>query len=101
MCLSGLDIVENGITIIRDHFGRNSGEAFVQFSSQEAADEALQRDREFMGSRSDVDTQITFIYHVWPNGRFSYEQTRPSLGSSQLIDCCLYLQIHRGVSQQK
>lgn len=62
MCLSGLDIVENGISIIRDHFGRNSGEAFVQFSSHEAADEALQRDREFMGSRSDVDTQITFLH---------------------------------------
>lgn len=61
MCLSGLDIVENGITIIRDHFGRNSGEAFVQFSSQEAADEALQRDREFMGNRSAVVNQITFI----------------------------------------
>ncbi|XP_028433886.1 G-rich sequence factor 1 isoform X2 [Perca flavescens] len=48
---SGLDIVQNGITVVTDHKGRNSGEAFVQFSSQEAADEALQRDREVIGNR--------------------------------------------------
>ncbi|XP_045931489.1 G-rich sequence factor 1 isoform X2 [Micropterus dolomieu] len=48
---SGLDIVENGITIVMDHKGRNSGEGFVRFSSQEAADEALRRDREVIGNR--------------------------------------------------
>lgn len=51
LCLSGLDIVENGITFVTDRRGRNSGEAFVQFASQEAADEALQRDREIIGNR--------------------------------------------------
>lgn len=49
--LPDLDIVENGITIITDHAGRNSGEAFVQFSSKEAAEKALQRDREVLGDR--------------------------------------------------
>lgn len=48
---SGLDIVENGVTIITDRQGRNSGEAFVQFSSAEAATKALQRDRDVMGHR--------------------------------------------------
>ncbi|KAM4577207.1 G-rich sequence factor 1 [Odontesthes bonariensis] len=48
---SGLDLVENGITIVRDFRGRNSGEAFVQFTSQEAADEALKKDRELIGHR--------------------------------------------------
>uniref|UniRef100_A0A3Q1GEI9 G-rich RNA sequence binding factor 1 n=1 Tax=Acanthochromis polyacanthus TaxID=80966 RepID=A0A3Q1GEI9_9TELE len=48
---SGLDIVQNGITIVTDAKGRKSGEAFVQFTSQEAADEALQRDRDLIGSR--------------------------------------------------
>ncbi|XP_068576767.1 G-rich sequence factor 1 [Cebidichthys violaceus] len=48
---SGLDIMENGITVVTDRKGRNSGEAFVQFSSHEAADEALQRDREVIGNR--------------------------------------------------
>ncbi|KAM7391125.1 hypothetical protein PAMP_021839 [Pampus punctatissimus] len=48
---SGLDIVENGINIFTDNRGRRSGEAIVQFSSQEAADEALQKDREIMGNR--------------------------------------------------
>lgn len=48
---SDLDIVENGITIVTDRKGRNSGEAFVQFSSQEAAVKALQRDRDVIGNR--------------------------------------------------
>ncbi|XP_056135535.1 G-rich sequence factor 1 [Lampris incognitus] len=48
---SGLDIVENGVTIILNHRGRNSGEAYVQFASQVMADEALQRDREVIGNR--------------------------------------------------
>ncbi|XP_062237245.1 G-rich sequence factor 1 [Platichthys flesus] len=48
---SGLDIAENGITVVTDHRGRNSGEAFVQFASQEAADGALQRDRDVIGNR--------------------------------------------------
>ncbi|XP_056274228.1 G-rich sequence factor 1 [Pseudoliparis swirei] len=48
---SGLDIVEDGITVVLDHKARNSGEAFVQFSSNEAAGEALQRHREVIGNR--------------------------------------------------
>ena len=47
----GLDIVQDGITIVRDLKGRNSGEAFVRFASQDMADEALQRDRGHIGSR--------------------------------------------------
>uniref|UniRef100_A0A3B4ZDU5 G-rich RNA sequence binding factor 1 n=1 Tax=Seriola lalandi dorsalis TaxID=1841481 RepID=A0A3B4ZDU5_SERLL len=43
---SGLDIMKNGITLIKDHRGRKSGDGFVQFSSQESASQALQRDRE-------------------------------------------------------
>ncbi|KAM7018100.1 G-rich sequence factor 1 [Tautogolabrus adspersus] len=48
---SGLDILQNGITIVKNLKGRNSGEAYVQFSSQEAANKALQRDREVIGNR--------------------------------------------------
>ena len=51
LCLSGLKIVEKGITIVPDHLGRNSGEAFVQFASEEAADYALLRDKENIGNR--------------------------------------------------
>lgn len=54
---SGLDIVENGVTIITDYLGRNSGEAFVQFSSQEAAKEALQRNRDVIGQRLDAHAE--------------------------------------------
>ncbi|XP_061674592.1 G-rich sequence factor 1 [Syngnathoides biaculeatus] len=48
---SGLEIMEKGITMVINSRGRRSGEAFVWFSSQEAADEALQRDRELIGNR--------------------------------------------------
>lgn len=48
---SGLDIVQNGITIVKDHQGRNSGQAFVEFTSQQAFEEALRKDREMMGHR--------------------------------------------------
>uniref|UniRef100_A0A3P8WZ67 Uncharacterized LOC103397816 n=1 Tax=Cynoglossus semilaevis TaxID=244447 RepID=A0A3P8WZ67_CYNSE len=46
----GLNIVENGITFITDRRGRPT-EAYVQFPSQREADEALQRDKEFIGNR--------------------------------------------------
>lgn len=48
---SGLDIVQNGITIVTDHLGRNSGQAYVEFTSQEALEEALRKDREMIGNR--------------------------------------------------
>ncbi|XP_036792471.1 G-rich sequence factor 1 isoform X1 [Oncorhynchus mykiss] len=48
---SGLDVMEDGVTLVTDHRGRNSGEAYVQFLSQEQADEALTRDREVIGNR--------------------------------------------------
>ncbi|XP_034072503.1 G-rich sequence factor 1 [Gymnodraco acuticeps] len=48
---SGLEIVRSGITFIQNHKGKPSGEALVQFSSKEAAEEALQKDRELIGER--------------------------------------------------
>lgn len=43
--------MEDGVTIILDRKGRNSGEAFVQFATKEMAEEALKKDREDMGNR--------------------------------------------------
>ncbi|CAB1322503.1 unnamed protein product [Coregonus sp. 'balchen'] len=48
---SGLDVVDDGVTLVTDHRGRNSGEAYVQFLTQEQADKALTRDREVIGNR--------------------------------------------------
>ncbi|XP_043530409.1 G-rich sequence factor 1 [Chiloscyllium plagiosum] len=48
---AGLEIVEDGVTITRDHRGRNTGDAFVQFVSQEVAEQALTKDRQIIGSR--------------------------------------------------
>ncbi len=43
--------MEDGVTIVLDRKGRNSGDAFVQFATKEMADEALKKDREVMGNR--------------------------------------------------
>lgn len=51
--------MENGITMVTNSRGRKSGEAFVQFTSQEAADEALQRDREIIGNRQEAAETLT------------------------------------------
>ncbi|XP_067294431.1 G-rich sequence factor 1 [Pseudorasbora parva] len=48
---SGLDIVEDGITIVLNRKGRNSGDAFVQFATKEIAEKALKKDREVIGNR--------------------------------------------------
>ncbi|KAI5613113.1 G-rich sequence factor 1 isoform X1 [Silurus asotus] len=49
--IRGLNIVKDGITLVMDRWGRSSGDAFVQFATQEMADEALKKDREIIGSR--------------------------------------------------
>lgn len=68
---SGLDIVENGITIVTNSRGRNSGQAFVQFSSQEAAKEALERDRELIGNRyiEVFPSRLDEIHSTWRRRR--------------------------------
>lgn len=85
---SGLDIVENGVTIITNRQGRNSGEAFVQFSSPEAATRALERDRDMMG-------------HRWARLHRDLDSSLSVSPPSSTSGCRPCLQIHRGVSQQK
>uniref|UniRef100_A0A2K6K0W2 RRM domain-containing protein n=1 Tax=Rhinopithecus bieti TaxID=61621 RepID=A0A2K6K0W2_RHIBE len=46
---SGLEIVPNGITLPVDLQGRSTGEAFVQFASQEIAEKALKKHKERIG----------------------------------------------------
>ncbi|XP_069508784.1 heterogeneous nuclear ribonucleoprotein H isoform X2 [Ambystoma mexicanum] len=48
---SGLEIVPNGITLPVDFQGRSTGEAFVQFASQEIAEKALKKHKERIGHR--------------------------------------------------
>ncbi|CAH2301481.1 G-rich sequence factor 1 isoform X2 [Pelobates cultripes] len=48
---SGLDIADEGITFVLDQRGRKSGEAFVQFLTQEHADQALLKHKQEIGSR--------------------------------------------------
>uniref|UniRef100_A0A671LPD3 Heterogeneous nuclear ribonucleoprotein H-like n=1 Tax=Sinocyclocheilus anshuiensis TaxID=1608454 RepID=A0A671LPD3_9TELE len=48
---AGLEIVPNGITLPVDFQGRSTGEAFVQFASQEIAKKALKKHKERIGHR--------------------------------------------------
>lgn len=83
---SGLDIVEDGITIVINFRGRKTGEAFVQFVSQEVANQALQRDRELIGTRyievyscSSEDVQSTLKKRLSPQAvSQSADRTSPS-----------------------
>uniref|UniRef100_A0A8C5VV14 RRM domain-containing protein n=1 Tax=Microcebus murinus TaxID=30608 RepID=A0A8C5VV14_MICMU len=48
---SGLEIMPNGITLPVDFQGRSTGEAFMQFASQEIAEKALKKHKERIGHR--------------------------------------------------
>ncbi|KAJ3588668.1 hypothetical protein NHX12_009522, partial [Muraenolepis orangiensis] len=48
---SGMEIVPNGITLPMDYQGRGTGEAFVQFSTQDIAERALKKHKERIGHR--------------------------------------------------
>ena len=49
--LAGLEIVPNGITLLQDGMGRTTGDAYVQFSTQEIAERAQSKHKERIGHR--------------------------------------------------
>lgn len=74
--------------------GRNSGQAFVQFSTPEDATRALQRDRELMGHRWASFTGTCDLLFIPPRCYW----TRLCAWLTGRLLC---LQIHWGVSQWK
>jgi len=49
--VTGLPISPNGIIIVKDHQGRAAGDGFVQFTSPESVDRALEKHKEKIGHR--------------------------------------------------
>ncbi|KAM3867615.1 G-rich sequence factor 1 [Diretmus argenteus] len=82
---AGLEIAEDGVTIVLDHKGRNSGEAYVQFTSQQTADEALQRDRELIGNRyiELFPSRSSEIQSSWRRTDSGSPQHRKSIAAAQ------------------
>ncbi|KAJ8281502.1 hypothetical protein COCON_G00040210 [Conger conger] len=72
---SGLEIVPNGITLPVDFQGRSSGEAFVQFASQDIAEKALKKHKERIGHR-----YIEIFQSSRAEVRTHYEPQRKTVG---------------------
>ncbi|KAM5194595.1 G-rich sequence factor 1 [Mantella aurantiaca] len=67
---SGLSIADEGITFVLDQRGRKSGEAFVQFVSQENAEQALLKHKQEIGSR---------YIEIFPSRRSEIQNARLNL----------------------
>ncbi|MBN3271617.1 HNRH1 protein, partial [Polyodon spathula] len=72
---SGLEIVPNGITLPVDFQGRSTGEAFVQFASQDIAEKALKKHKERIGHR-----YIEIFKSSRSEVRTNYEPPRKPMG---------------------
>ncbi|XP_023680631.1 heterogeneous nuclear ribonucleoprotein H2-like isoform X2 [Paramormyrops kingsleyae] len=72
---SGLEIVPNGITLPVDFQGRSTGEAFVQFASQDIAEKALKKHKERIGHR-----YIEIFKSSRAEVRTHYEPPRKTMG---------------------
>jgi len=51
LVVTGMAIVPNGIIIVKDGQGRAAGDGFVQFSSPDVVDQALEKHKEKIGHR--------------------------------------------------
>ncbi|ELR24980.1 Znfinger in Ran binding protein [Acanthamoeba castellanii str. Neff] len=91
MFFSGLDIVPGGIHLIHDHTGRPSGVAYVEFSSAEEVNNALQRHNGFIGSRyievypSDANSLTAILASQAAKNAHQSEEIRP--GDWYCINC--------------
>ena len=47
----GMEITNNGILMTSDYQGRSSGEAYVQFSSKQDGEKALEKNKQSIGHR--------------------------------------------------
>lgn len=85
---SGLEIIQNGITFVSNRKGRRNGEAYVQFSSQKAADDALLRHKENIGQRyiEVFPSRSDEIRDVWGKKKSSdVPQSSPQMSNSGTV----------------
>jgi len=51
VAVTGMAIAPGGILIVKDHLGRAAGDGFVQFTSPDLVDRALEKHKEKIGHR--------------------------------------------------
>ncbi len=56
--VTGMAIAPGGILIVTDHLGRAAGDGFVQFTSPDLVDRALEKHKEKIGHRWDELTGL-------------------------------------------
>jgi len=64
--VTGLPISPNGIIIVKDGQGRAAGDGYVQFTSPELVDQALEKHKEKIGHRWEDCMPV----HIWVCGNW-------------------------------
>lgn len=59
----GLDIIRDGIIVVKDYSGKSSGDAFVKFASREGSKKALAKHKDRIGHRYDSRSLFSLLLY--------------------------------------
>jgi len=87
---TGLEIVPNGITLMQDTQGRSTGDAFVQFATQEIAESAREKNKEKIGHRWELVTCSggVMVVQVWVARKTAIGNSFCSLSTTSFVGQC-------------